>query len=69
MVYSDVVAVPHLEEDVVMVRVFGPWDKVAFECSPSLTGYPEEAANVGAGLLELAEDYSMVSLQFRRCQS
>ena len=68
VVYSDVVAVPHLEKDVMMVRVFGPWNEVAFEYFASLASYSEEAADVGAGLFELTEDFSMVSFQFGRCQ-
>ena len=68
VVYSDVVAVPHFEEDVVMVSVFGPWDEVAFEYFARLASYFEEASDMGAGLLELTEDFSMVSFQFGRCQ-
>ena len=68
VVYSDIVAVPHLQKNVVMVRIFGPWDKVAFEYFASFAGYSEEASDVGTGLLELTEDFSMVSFQLGRCQ-
>ena len=68
VVYSDIVAVPHLQKNVVMVSVFGPWDEVAFEYFARLASYFEEAADMGAGLLELAEDFSVVSFQFGRCQ-
>ena len=63
VVYSYIVAVLHLEENVVSVRILRPGDEVAFEYLARIAGYSEEAANTGPCLLQMGENFSVVSFQ------
>jgi len=58
---SDVVAVLHLEKNVVTVRILRAGNKIAFEYFTGFAGYSEETADLRASLRELVKDLTMIS--------
>jgi len=63
-VYSDIVAVSHLEENMVSIGVLGTGYQEPLENLARLGSYPEKTAYSSTRLFQMVEDFTVITFQF-----